>query len=285
MNDSKVLNMHQQTAETPDETYKIQCNGADLYYEDYGEGQSIVFLHGAWAGLRFFEPQLTGLSNEYRAMAVDFRGHGRSEKTEAGHTVSQYARDVEAFLDQRDLTDVVLVGWSLGALVAWEYVKQFGTGGLRALVNVDMEAAPGRGGDGAGPTYDLDRLWDIHVGIQTDHLEAIERSIEKWLADSPSDRLRTLILDEDARSPPLVKSSIIFDATMRDYQEVLPTVDIPMLVCAGADEKWRTVDVVERTAELVPDARFELFEKSGHCLTIEEPDRFNQAVGQFLDSL
>ena len=277
--------MHQQTAETPTETSKIQCNGADLYYEDCGEGQPIVFLHGAWAGLRFFEPQLTGLADKYRTVAVDFRGHGRSEKTEDGHTVSEYARDVEAFLDQRDLSNAVVVGWSLGALVAWEYVKQFGTGGIRGMVNVDMEAAPGHGGDGEGPTYDRDRLWDVHVGIQTDHLAAIERGIGKWLKDAPSDRLRTVILDEDSRCPPLVKSAIIFDATMRDYREILPTVDVPMLVCAGADEKWRVVDVVERTAELVSDARFELFEESGHCLTLEEPDRFNQVVGQFIDSL
>lgn len=270
---------------TPNETSTIQCNGADLYYEDYGEGQPIVFLHGAWAGLRFFEPQLTGLSDEYRTVALDFRGHGRSEKTEAGHTVPQYARDVEAFLDQRDLDDIVLVGWSLGALVAWEYVEQFGAECLRALVNVDMEAAPGHGGDGHGPTYDLDRLRNVHVSIQTDHMAAIVRSSEKWLKNTSSDRLRTMILDEDMRTPPLVKSSTIFDATFRDYRDVLMSVDVPMLVCAGADERWRTVAVVEETTELVRDTRFELFEESGHCLTVEELDRFNQTVSEFVDLL
>ncbi|GGN95736.1 alpha/beta hydrolase [Halomicroarcula pellucida] len=52
-------------------------------------------------------------------VAVDFRGHGRSEKTELGHIVAQYARDIHTFLEHRDLEDVVLVGWSLGALVSW----------------------------------------------------------------------------------------------------------------------------------------------------------------------
>lgn len=42
----------------------IRCNGADLYYEDHGDGQPIVFLHGGTAGLRYFEPQLMGLSAE-----------------------------------------------------------------------------------------------------------------------------------------------------------------------------------------------------------------------------
>jgi len=63
-------------------------------------------------------------------------------KTELGHTLSQYARDLRVFLEQLDLDDVVLVGWSLGALVSWEYVDQFGTGRIRALVGVDMEPSP-----------------------------------------------------------------------------------------------------------------------------------------------
>ena len=95
-----------------------QCNGATLYYEAHGDGEPIVFLHGGTAGLRYFEPQLTSLSEKYRTLAVDFRGHGRSEKTELGHTLSQYARDLREFLLQLDLNDVVIVGWSIGALVS-----------------------------------------------------------------------------------------------------------------------------------------------------------------------
>lgn len=62
-------------------------------------------------------------------------------------------------------------------------------------------------------------------------------------------------------------------------------MDVPTLVCAGADEKWRSVESVKRVAELVPDSRFELFEESGHCITIEESERFNQVLSEFVDSL
>lgn len=261
----------------------VECHGAGLYYEEYGEGQPIVFLHGTGAGLRYFEPQLTNLSNEYRTIAFDFRGHGRSEKTDMGHTLPQYARDVHAFLEAQCLDGVVLVGWSLGALVAWEYVEQFGTERLRALVNVDMEAAPGD--EDEATAFDPDRLRNIHVGIQTGHLEYIRQATDVMLKDPPSAKLRAMMFDEMSRSPPLVKSSIFVDSAMRDYREILPTIDVQMLVCAGADEKWRTVAGVERTAELVPDAEFELFEESGHCLTVEEPERFNRVVSEFVESL
>jgi pimeloyl-ACP methyl ester carboxylesterase len=98
----------------------VQCNGADLYVDDRGEGAPIVFLHGVLHGLRFLEAQLAGLSTDYRTVAFDCMGHGRSEKTELGHTVPQYARDLRALLERLDLADVVLVGWSMGAFVSWD---------------------------------------------------------------------------------------------------------------------------------------------------------------------
>lgn len=260
----------------------IRCNGATLYYEDRGTGHPIVFLHGAWAGLRFFRPQLEGLSSEYRPVAFDFRGHGRSERTDAGHTVEQYARDLRAFLDARELDDVVLVGWSLGALVSWEYVDRFGTDRVRALVNVDMEPSPGRWTDGG--RYDAERLERIHVAVQRDHWSFTERIGEQLLKDAPSAATRRMMFDETMQCPPSIKSAIILDATLKDYRTVLPEIDVPTLVCAGADEKWRSVAAVEDAAELVPNAEFELFEESGHCLTIEEPERFNRVVGRFVDS-
>lgn len=262
----------------------VHCNGASLYYEDYGEGRPIVFLHGAWMGLRFFEPQLTALSDGYRTVALDFRGHGRSEKTQHGHTVRQYARDVHELLDQRDLDDVVLVGWSMGAAVTWEYVDQFGSERVRALVNVDCEPSPFQQGDNEFGRVGLEELGDTFVGIQTDHLNLVERNNDLLLKDPPARETRTMMFDEASRTPPPIKSAIVADV-LREPPNVLPDIDVPMLVCAGADEKWRSVDSVEHVAELVPDSRFELFEESGHCITIEEPRRFNRVLSDFVDSL
>lgn len=217
-----------------------QCNGADLYYEDHGDGASIVFLHGATAGLRYFEPQLTGLSDEYRCLAFDFRGHGRSEKTELGHTLPQHARDVRAFLDSLDLDDVVIVGWSMGAIVSWEYVAQFGTDRIRALVDVDMEPSPLQRADYDHGSYTVDGLRDALVRIQTDPLDSLDKQIEALLKDAPSRERRITMVDESSRTPPPIAGAMLLEL-MRDYRGVLPEIDVPTLVCAGADEKWRSV--------------------------------------------
>lgn len=248
------------------------------------EGQPLVFLHGAWMGLRFFEPQLTALSEDYRTVALDFRGHGRSEKTEHGHTVRQYARHLYEFLTQCNLDDVVLVGWSMGAAVTWEYVGQFGTERVDALVNVDSEPSPFQKEDDDFARMGLEELSSTFVDIQADHLSLVERGNKLMLKESPLRELETMIFDEASRTPPPIKSAIFADI-LREPPDIPPDIDVPMLVCAGADEKWRSVASVENVAELVPDSRFELFEESGHCLTVEEPERFNQVVSDFVDSL
>ena len=262
----------------------VQCNGADLYYEEQGEGPPIVFLHGGFAGLRYFEPQLVGLSEEFRTVALDFRGHGRSEKTELGHTLPQHARDVRAFLEQLDLTDAAVVGWSMGALVSWEYVNQFGTERIRALVDIDMEPSPFQRDDYEFGTYTIEGLRDALEGIQSDPLALTDESIPALLNEPPSRELRNMMFDEETRTPPSVKGSMLLEL-LRDYRDVLPGIDVPTLVCAGADEKWRGVAGVKYAAELIDDARFELFEQSGHCITVEEPERFNRVLSEFLDSI
>ena len=263
-----------------------QCNGADLYYEDHGGGPPLVFLHGVLCSSRYFEPQLTELSDEHRVIAVEYRGHGRSEKTELGHTVPQYARDVHAFLDRLDLTDVVLVGWSLGALVSWDYVAQFGTARLRGLVNVDMEASRFKWDDYEYGLADVAGLTETLALVQEDRRAFLERFTGQ-VVSNPTDEMRTLSFDEATRTPPPIASAILFDAHTRDYRAVLPEVAVPTLVCAGAYETRGpgTVAAVKHVADLVPNAQFELFEESGHCPPMEEPERFNRIVRRFADSL
>ncbi len=262
----------------------LECSGTKLYYEEHGSGQPVVFLHGAWAGCRYFERQLTGLASEYHTVAFDFRGHGRSEKTAVGHTIEQYARDVDSVLGSLGLDDVVLVGWSLGAIVSWEYVDLFGTDNVQALVDVDMEPSPMQRDDNEYGTYTVAGLQELNREIQSNTDSVIEGSIEQLLKDTPSREVRNLMYDEMSRTPPSIKSAMLLEL-LCDYRDILPNVDVPTLVCAGADEKWRSVAAVEYATELIPDTSFELFEESGHCLTIEEPERFNRVASEFVESV
>ncbi|WP_049906083.1 alpha/beta fold hydrolase [Halorubrum californiense] len=255
-------------------------NGAELYYESGGDGVSVVFLHGVLMSSRFFNEQ-ESLSDEYQVIPLDFRGHGRSEKTETGHTLPQYARDLEAFLDTQDLSDVVLVGWSMGSLVAWEYVRQFGTDRFRGFVSVEQQPLDLEQEGYEHGVFGFDELHGLMELAQTNPHELAWSFIEEMLVDEP-DSVEQTLFDEITRVPPPITSAILFDQSVRDYRGVVPDVDVPTLVCLGEDETMLENGGVEYIADKTVDAELERFTNSGHCPFLEEPERFNQVLSSFI---
>lgn len=258
-------------------------NGAELYYETSGEGTPVLFLHGVMMGGRFFLEQLDGLPEGYRSIVLDFRGHGRSEKTETGHTVPTYAADVEEFLEANGLDDVVLVGWSMGALVGWEYVDQFGTDRLRGYVVVEQQPADLEGDDYEHGVFDFPELVDLMELAQTDPHELAGIFVDQMIHGEASPELTRLMFDEISRVPPAIKSAILFDQSVRDYRDVLGDVDVPTLVCVGEDGTLVDPDGVTYVADHTPDATVERFADSSHCPFLEEPERFNDVLTEFVD--
>jgi pimeloyl-ACP methyl ester carboxylesterase len=99
--------------------------GATLACTGTGSGRPVLLLHGVCMSRKFFERNIEPLAGRHRVIALDFRGHGGSPSVEGGHTVAQYARDVRAVIEMLDLRDAVLVGWSMGSMVLWDYLGQF----------------------------------------------------------------------------------------------------------------------------------------------------------------
>jgi len=96
--------------------------GGTLEFDDQGSGPVMVFLHGWSLGKEAFAKQRRELSDRYRVVVPDMRGHGDSKKFVEGDGIDTLAGDLEQLLVELDLTDVILVGWSMGALVAWQTV-------------------------------------------------------------------------------------------------------------------------------------------------------------------
>jgi len=114
-------------------------DGTEIYYKDWGKGQPIVFSHGwplcadSWEAQMFFLA-----SSDYRCIAHDRRGHGRSSQPWNGNEMNTYADDLEVLMDALDLRDVVLVGFSAGGGEAARYIGRHST---RRLAKVALVSA------------------------------------------------------------------------------------------------------------------------------------------------
>ena len=106
-------------------SYFSSFDGVNLYYEDQGQGTPLVLVHGWTCSSKIWQKNVPELAKSFRVVTMDLRGHGNSAKSLSGHHVTHYARDVRALLEQLDLKDAVLLGWSLGGPVALSYWSQY----------------------------------------------------------------------------------------------------------------------------------------------------------------
>jgi pimeloyl-ACP methyl ester carboxylesterase len=264
----------------------VRVNDADLHYEEAGSGPAVVLVHGVWMSAACFGPQLEALADRYRVVALDLRGHGLSEHTPHGHTVAQYARDLHAFLEVMGIAEAVVVGWSMGAMVVWDYVRQFGVERLRGAVFVDQSPSDYRWPDWPHGFFDFEALCQTMTAVQTDRASVLDGFVPAlFKAEPPPPELAALIRQETSRLPESIAGAIIFDQTVQDYRDVLPAVTVPALVCTGRDEKLVPVVAEEYVVERLPNARLVVFEESGHCPFLEEPEEFNRVLADFVESL
>lgn len=251
-----------------------------LYYEDHGEGQTVIFVHGVMMSSKFFHKQVPYFSKNYRVITLDLRAHGKSSKVQYGHTVAQYARDLKCFIEKLDLMDVILVGWSMGAFVLWDYVNQFGSKNIKALTVVDQSASDYIWPDWEFGAFDFTILKNVMQSIQEDQNKFNSDFIYGMYMDQPDPKEHKWILKEMNKLPAAIASTIIFNQTAVDYRDTLCNVDIPTLICFGS-HGFFPLAAGEFIQKNIKGSKFVPFYNSSHLLFLEETDKFNQELDEF----
>ena len=98
----------------------VNVNDISLYYEESGEGEPLLFLHGLGTDGRSWEYQRDFFAEQFRVIVVDVRGHGRSAQPPGPYSVSQFAADIFALLDHLQIDQFHLVGLSMGGMIGFQ---------------------------------------------------------------------------------------------------------------------------------------------------------------------
>lgn len=254
-----------------------------IHYEIYGTGAPLVLLHGWDQSAKAFCENIPVLAQRYQVVAVDLRGHGESEKPSYGYRISRLAMDVRQLLEHLDLRDVTLLGWSMGCSVIWSYWDLFRADRLRRLILVDEpplclinDSNP----DGFSNNENLEAL---KASILTDTVQATKGFVDMMLC-TPEGKAKYAqqTLEESLKFPPKECTHLLLNHVYTDWRDVIPTIDIPTLVVA-AKKSHVLVSNNEWTHAQIPGSRYCLFE-TAHMMFMEEPEAFNAAVIDFMES-
>jgi microsomal epoxide hydrolase len=266
----------------------VTSDGVRLHVIEEGQGRAgqpvIAFVPGWSMPASVWAKQIAALSATHKVVALDPRGQGESEIPAGGYTTERRAEDIRDLISRYG--PVVLVTWSLGSLEALQYVHKHGESGLRALVIVDssvgeMSAAvsvpsPRKPPPAPGPQP------SFQDELRLDRPKAIEQFLRAIFRTPQADRTIATLRDAALRMP-LEASLSIFPGDRIPRERWRRTVNAfrkPLLYAVTPQYAAQA----RRLKANRPATRVEIFENAGHALFVDEPERFNTVLIEFLRS-
>ncbi len=251
---------------------RLLRDGVALAYEEAGRGAPpLVFVHGLACHRGFWAAQVEHFARAHRVLAVDLRGHGASDAPEQPYTMQALADDLAWTCTQLGIGRPVVVGHSLGGLVALELAAAHPEQ-VRAVVLVDSILLPP--GDRAGFVGHL-----VEALRSPDGHRALREYYATFFAPGDDSARMTWILDETARAPLHVTSSILEESIRSwDDGDALRRCDVPLLYL---DASTPNADLA-RAAALRPQLVVGRTVGSGHFSPCEVPDQINTMLERFL---
>ncbi|OAB40978.1 alpha/beta fold hydrolase [Paenibacillus glacialis] len=259
---------------------KIICDGNTICYKDQGQGEPLVLLHGFCGSSEYWDQVVPLLSERYRCIVPDLRGHGFSDAPMGAYTIEQMADDVVQLLDALELTKVTLLGHSLGGYITLSFAQRYasrlnGFGLIHSTAFPDSEEAKEkrllavRGIQSNGITPFVDKM--IPSLFAPDHIN----THPEWIH---------LAKEIGYKTPPQGATGAAMAMRERpDRREVLSATVLPVLLVAGekdgiiSPEKTFTVDQPKVTQVTITDV--------GHMSMLEAPDQLAETIVTFLDKV
>jgi pimeloyl-ACP methyl ester carboxylesterase len=271
------------------------ADGGSLHVLERGRGRPLVLIHGISLQAAVWSPQLHQLAYCYRVLAMDVRGHGRSQAGAAGFGRKVAARDLATMLDHFDLHDAVIVGHSMGGMILMEFAGDFPdevgkrVAGLVFMDTAAYQLLPGPAllvaralGRQVKQRFESGRPVPQRQFGEDDLSWAFARLAFGQRPSAKAIGQVRRFLEEMPQSTSLPSYIDLLD---HDARRVLAVTHTPSLVLVGSRDLLTPVFAARRVAGLMSHARLEVVPGAGHQLMQERPDEVAALLDEFVATL
>jgi len=259
--------------EVKDGSFKTS-DGVKLHYLEAGSGPPIFFEPGWSMPAWIWDPQIKYFAEHFHVVALDPRSQGDSEKSVEGNSCERRAQDIKELIEHLKLDHVVLVGWSLGVPELLTYAEQFGGTHIRAYVLVD-----GFAWDKQDPQF-ITSMVGMYKQVQTNRREFTEKFVRSmYKKPQPEQYIQRVVAASLKMPSDSAVAASVSSISRANWRPALAKVDRPVLVMCQAQLKSMAADPV---VSAIPSARVELLEDAGHALFVDDAERFNALLGEFI---
>jgi non-heme chloroperoxidase len=260
-----------------------------IHYEDHGDGQAVVLIHGYPLNGNTWERQERELlAAGYRVISYDRRGFGQSSQPTEGYDYDTFAADLSTLLEELDLNDVVLAGFSMGTGEVVRYLANYGSTRISKAALLGTIPPFLLKTDDNPEGVDGQVFEDIKAAIVKDRYAFFKAffdnfyNVDELGPDRISDQAWQASFNVAVGASPHA-SYVCVDTWLTDFRDDLPKIDIPVLVVHGTADRTLPISATaDRLPDLLDDVRLVRVENGPHNIGWTHPDEVNAALLGFI---
>ena len=251
--------------------------GVRVHYAEQGraDGEPVILLHGYSDSWHSFSRVLPLLPDRFRVLALDQRGHGRSDQPASGYHMRDLAADVIAFMDAKGIVRATVVGHSMGGLVA-QQVALAAPQRVSRLVIVNSAASV----KGFAGVEEFARAVDsLADPVPREFVDEFQRST---VHEPVPEAFMNTVIDESLRLPARVWRALMDGMLAAEPAVALGRAGIPTLVLWGEKDAWITRAQQDSLIAMLRTAKLRVYRDVAHTPHWERPDEFARDLQEFL---
>lgn len=251
-----------------------------LYYEDFGEGEPLLFIHGGAMSHEMWEQQVYELADDFRVVCPDLRAHGESDKPRHGHTFDRLVEDVDVLVEKLQLRNMTVISHGIGGYVGILYALAHRDRVARLVLVSSGARFKGADEERGGFSNDL---WERYTQAMARNKvqAAVDLIEETFFYRDPGPATRQAIMNINLQWPVYAMKMLGRDLAGIDLEHRLNEIAVPTLVIHGRHDRKQRFAGAAHLASCIPGARLIAFEESAHNPQLEEREKFNGVIRGF----
>lgn len=250
----------------------IKLNDIHIDYTIQGASEPVLLIHGLGSCKEDWQPQISELAKHYQVIALDLRGHGNTSKPRDGYSIRQFTDDVLAFIDALDYSQIHLIGFSLGGMIAQQFAVDYSQR-LSSVVVIN-----------ATPSVVLDN-WQIRKMFWMRLLLIKLRGVKymaKLIANNNLPAPEQAALREQMEKQFAKNDKAAYFRSTRalmhwDVRPLLQNISCPLL-SISSDMDYTPVSAKQELVDAVPNGSLEVISNARHLLPMEQPEALNKVL-------
>ncbi len=238
---------------------------------------TVVLLHGMGSCGEDWALQIPALAERYRVVTPDMRGHGQSDKPPGPYSIAHMAGDVIELMNELKIESAHVAGLSMGGCIALQLAIAHANR-VRSAVIVNS-FAKARPAGWRGVLRFLNRIWSLNFGTMVDVAEPVARSM---FPKPEQAELRRIALERIASNPKKQYRAILSAVVRFNALPHLNQIKCPVLIVAGDRDLTVPLPPKRELHRKLPGSEFVLISDSGHATPVDQPEKFNEALLDFI---